>query len=87
MTDPVEVYLRIGEKYYKLTPIVSEGGQVRRAWSIAKKDKTVYTCSQHADGYYQCTCPDWEFRRSARGDTCKHLAALLNMGLLDESAL
>src|SRR5262249_50020453 len=42
----------------------------------------VYHARQAPEGWCECSCPDFTYRRSRTGNECKHVKALRQFGLL-----
>lgn len=51
---------------------------VLQQWTVASSSKpdTTYTVTLTLEGQRTCTCPDFTFRKTKKGQPCKHLVAL-----------
>ncbi len=75
--------LAIDETVYHVRPIRCEyGSDASKCYELAKNDGTVYHASRHSHGF-ECTCADWVYRRHRTPDPCKHVEALVAMGLME----
>lgn len=53
----------------------------QRAWTLRKADGTTYEVHWGKHGYH-CDCPDFLWARENHGEYCKHVLALMVVGLL-----
>lgn len=78
--------LQINTTAYSLRGIPCVPEAARKCFELRKFDGTLYHVSEHAYGA-ECDCPDFIFRRdSIDRDGCKHVRALMAVGLLSERA-
>lgn len=72
----VKVYKSTHNLVLKLLRRVKKAKESPKAKSVKMASFTdatkTYTVSAHS-----CTCPDYKFRRRARGESCKHMRAFV----------
>jgi hypothetical protein len=73
--------LLIGETAYQVTRTDADPRLARNVIGLTKADGVSYTVAMTAHGV-QCSCPDFIFRREAKGEVCKHIRSLQCHGLL-----
>ncbi len=67
--------------YYVLNRIEPELPKVSVCWRLMKKDGGIYDV--HVDQHgHQCTCADYIYRKGNTPYTCKHIQALLDLGII-----
>lgn len=81
------LYLAIDGTYYKVESIPSEAPGRPRGWRLTKADDgnvhSPYCVLRHESGDVTCTCASWTFDKSKTGDPCKHISALLEVGIIE----
>lgn len=75
--------LRICGTSYGLTRLDRGREAVLEGWRLTKPDGTAYDCCRTEHGLL-CDCPDFAWRREdIEPEGCKHLRALVRVGLLE----
>ena len=77
------LHIWINGHEYVLQRMPSELADVRLAWQLdgmETEEPYVVTLSNH--GQVSCECGDWQYRRQQRMQNCKHIAALIEVGLV-----
>jgi hypothetical protein len=83
----VSLCIAINHTVYQVEPIRPQDPEITRAWRLAKEgaDGAVYDVATHRSHGHQCDCPDFECRRRGLDASgCKHIKALVKMGLLED---
>ena len=78
---PAHLILTIGETAYQVVPTRLEPGDDGRAFRLVKADRIGYEVIADDHGM-SCDCPDYRFRHAGRGTPCKHLEALMRLGVI-----
>src|SRR4051794_25594097 len=84
----VSLALAIDHQVYMVTPIRAQDPEILRGFPLEKKsDQSIYDVATHRSHGHECTCPDFEVRhRGIDNSGCKHIKALVKLGLLDAPA-
>ena len=78
--------LTINGTTYGVKPTHPDPAAASRAFRLRQPDGTVYDVVETVHGH-TCDCPDWEFNREGRDPAgCKHIKALVTVGLLPTPA-
>ena len=73
--------LTINGVHYLIRLNEAHPGVARKAWRLTKADGTTYDVGIREFGT-ECSCGDFNFRRQQRGQQCKHIRAMVAVGLL-----
>ncbi len=78
------LFLRISGVCYGLSRLDRPRLAVLEGWRLTKADGTAYDVARTEHGC-SCDCPDFAWRRDGvEPDGCKHIRALIRVGLLHE---
>lgn len=86
--DVCRLSLTIAGTMYHVRPLALDDPDDVRAYRLRKADGTVYHVLQNAMTGHQCDCGDFTFRRDGKDPAgCKHVRALVAVGLFDRTAV
>lgn len=78
-TDTCDLTLTIRGDRYRVRPVRADYG---RGWRLHKLGaQSVHQVVEHPAGPL-CSCGDWTYRPDVRGSGCKHVRALVALGLI-----
>ncbi len=83
MTDEIDAVLclKIKDKIYVLESIVPESAGAISAWRLTSSEGETYVVNEGRHGY-GCECGDYVWRKDGTAELCKHIQALIKVGLL-----
>lgn len=87
MSEPAQLYLLIGGKYYHVERIVFDGERQRlKGWKLTpfedKQNHGPYQVIRDGNSL-TCQCADFTMQKARQGQRCKHISALV--GIFGES--
>src|SRR4051794_21023073 len=79
----ISITIEINDVRYSVDAIPA-GEFGTRAYRLVKRsaDRATYDVIRQHDGAIACDCPDHQFRRDGAGTHCKHVLALVELGLM-----
>lgn len=83
-TSRIELYLWINSHEYALSRLPTNCDDIRAVWQLdGMESGEPYSVILYRRGHQtECTCKDWSYRRQQRMQVCKHIAALIQIGLI-----
>jgi len=78
------LYLWINGKEYALKRLPTELDELKAAWQLdGMETEEPHIVKLYSRGFQtECDCGDWQYRRQQRMQNCKHISALIEVGLV-----